>query len=534
MNQSTARLRRRARASYIVFAVLAAAAAGLIAPATGRAAGAALAVTNVSCSANGYSFVVGASGLTPGAEYVTWVEDNQFPGPPPAAQLFLATSDSTGAFSVAVATGVAQVLPATVLVTSDHAGNQVVDGPVSVIPPDCSMIAASATSVTANGTSTSTLTLTARGTDGLPLGASGSGRQVSLSTSRGTFASGCMNNCTATDNGNGTYSLTLTSGTTAGTATVSATINDPRYHTVPIKNTATVAFAGTVQPSANKSTLTATPTSIPANGTSTSSIVVQAKDSGDSNLTTGGNLVTLSTTAGSFPGGCKTACPATDNGNGTYTLPLIAATSVATATVTGAIGGQQMSRAATVGFGSTATPPPPPAGGSARGLKQSVLASVNTLLAGATRQEDADKLNDVVRKLTDALTPSNWAGSDGNHLVPQSGDHVFDDESDATSQLQGLINDHNEWSAAQIQPFINALVLADQTLAVTAINDATLAVALIADPGQRQDAQHHLADANNELQQAFAALAKSPSDPNGAIGHFKNAWHHAEESTHSI
>ncbi len=80
------------------------------------------------------------------------------------------------------------------------------------------------------------------------------------------------------------------------------------------------------------STITANPTSIPADGTSTSTITVQLKDAGGSNLTTGGDLVTLSTTAG-------TLSSVTDNNNGTYTATLTSSAAPGTATITGTVNG---------------------------------------------------------------------------------------------------------------------------------------------------------------------------------------------------
>ena len=67
------------------------------------------------------------------------------------------------------------------------------------------------------------------------------------------------------------------------------------------------------------SLITAAPNSITADGTSSSTITVQLKDSVGNNLTAGGDSVTLSTTLG-------TLSAVTDNGNGTYTAILTSAT----------------------------------------------------------------------------------------------------------------------------------------------------------------------------------------------------------------
>ena len=95
-----------------------------------------------------------------------------------------------------------------------------------------------------------------------------------------------------TDNGDGTYTATLTSSTTAETADVSGTI-DGNAITTP---DASVTFApGAV--SAATSTISANPTSIPADGTTTSTITVQAEDANGNDETSGGATVLLSTTA---------------------------------------------------------------------------------------------------------------------------------------------------------------------------------------------------------------------------------------------
>lgn len=82
-----------------------------------------------------------------------------------------------------------------------------------------------------------------------------------------------------------------------------------------------------------KSTITANPTTINANGTDTSLITVQLKDSSENNITTGGETVVISQSAGNL-----TPVLATDNNNGTYTANLtstVAGSAVLTFTVNG-------------------------------------------------------------------------------------------------------------------------------------------------------------------------------------------------------
>ena len=83
------------------------------------------------------------------------------------------------------------------------------------------------------------------------------GHTVELSTTAGALSD-------VTDNQDGTYTATLTSSTAAGTATITGTLNS-----VAITDDATVTFT-VGQPDATTSVITAAPTSIAADGSSTS------------------------------------------------------------------------------------------------------------------------------------------------------------------------------------------------------------------------------------------------------------------------
>jgi len=96
------------------------------------------------------------------------------------------------------------------------------------------------------------------------------------------------------------------------------------------------------------SLILAVPSSITANGTSTSIITVQLKDSNGNDLTLGGDIVMLATTLG-------TLSLVTDSGNGAYTATLTSTTTTGTATVTGTVDGQAITDNVTVSF----TAPPP-------------------------------------------------------------------------------------------------------------------------------------------------------------------------------
>ncbi len=91
--------------------------------------------------------------------------------------------------------------------------------------------------------------------------------------------------------------------------------------------------------SLSQSTVTANPTSITANGSSTSQITVQLKDEFGNNLDSGGETVELTTTAGTFSNG-DTTITANDEGDGTYTSELTSSTTAGeTANITAALNG---------------------------------------------------------------------------------------------------------------------------------------------------------------------------------------------------
>ena len=109
----------------------------------------------------------------------------------------------------------------TVTVTDTVTGSITGSDTVTVNPGAASLttstVGSAPTSILANGSSTSTITLQLKDAFGNNLTA-GDGATYVFSTDRGSIGS-------ATNNGNGTYSTTLTSSTSAGTATVSATRN---------------------------------------------------------------------------------------------------------------------------------------------------------------------------------------------------------------------------------------------------------------------------------------------------------------------
>jgi adhesin/invasin len=196
-----------------------------------------------------------------------------------------------------------------------------------------SLITAAPASIAADGVTTSTITVQLK--DAFNNNLISGGDTVALATDLGTLGS-------VTDNTNGTYTATLTSSTTVGTATITGTVN-----AVAITDTATVTL--TPGPAdATTSLVTAAPTSIAADGVTTSTITVQLKDANNNNLISGGDTIALATDLG-------TMGSATDNTNGTYTATLTSATTTGTATITGTVNAVAITDTATVPGAADAT-----------------------------------------------------------------------------------------------------------------------------------------------------------------------------------
>jgi VCBS repeat-containing protein len=104
--------------------------------------------------------------------------------------------------------------------------------------------------------------------------------------------------------------------------------------------------------SLDETIITASPGSIVADGTSTSSVTVQLRDSNGNDLSAGGGTVVLSTTGGELSNGVDDGASVTavDHGNGTYSAILTSPVTVGSATISGTLGGSALSDTASVTF----------------------------------------------------------------------------------------------------------------------------------------------------------------------------------------
>ncbi|PWW06530.1 S-layer family protein, partial [Paenibacillus cellulosilyticus] len=217
-----------------------------------------------------------------------------------------------------------------------------------------STVAVGVGTLTADGTSQTNVTVTLK--DGQGNAITTGGTSVAIIATKGIISA-------VTDNGNGTYTATLTAPTTVGTSTISATIGGSA-----ITSTATVQFIpGT--PSTTTSLVSVDNSMLTADGASQATVTVTLKDAQGNEITTGGETVVITATSG-------TVSAVTDKGDGTYTATLTAPTTVGTSTVSAKVGGNAIASTATVQFES----------GTPSASTSTVAVGVGTLTADGTSQ----------------------------------------------------------------------------------------------------------------------------------------------------
>ncbi|MCP1311371.1 invasin domain 3-containing protein [Paenibacillus tyrfis] len=196
------------------------------------------------------------------------------------------------------------------------------------ISPGESEVSSAQSSLAADGTSQTTVTVKLKDAQGnaWPTG----GSAVTITSTLGTVSA-------VTDNYDGTYTATLTAPTTLGTATISAMVGG-----IPIAKTASVQFVPGA-PSTSTSMVVVGSGSLPADGTSQTTVNVKLKDARGHALTSGGATVAITSMLG-------TVSAVTDNQNGTYTATLTAPTTLGTATISATVGGSPIASTASVQF----------------------------------------------------------------------------------------------------------------------------------------------------------------------------------------
>jgi adhesin/invasin len=190
-----------------------------------------------------------------------------------------------------------------------------------------SSMSRSAKKITANGVASATITV--RAFDVFENIIKVGGATVVLNTTLGNLS-------TVTDHNNGLYTATLTS-TVAGTGVVSGTINGD-----PITVTTSVDFVPG-PPSGAATVMSRSARTIPADGVSTATVTVVAKDQYGNELKVGGATVVLSTTRGSLG-------TVTDLGNGRYKVTLTSSLTPGNADITGTINGETIGHPTSIRF----------------------------------------------------------------------------------------------------------------------------------------------------------------------------------------
>src|SRR5262249_33301177 len=137
-----------------------------------------------------------------------------------------------------------------------------------------------------------------------------------------------------TDNGDGTYTATVTAPNLVGSGVFVATLDsNPVKSGTGSQTTSTITYvAGAAD--ATQATLTPTSATISANGTATQTLTVQAKDQFGNYETSGGSTVVISQQSGT-----GTIGSTTDNFDGTYTATVTAPASPGSGVFVATLGG---------------------------------------------------------------------------------------------------------------------------------------------------------------------------------------------------
>ena len=245
-----------------------------------------------------------------------------------------AATDAAGVATFTVKSTVAETVTYAAADTTDSTA--IAQQPAVTFTPDSvsasqSSVVASASPVAADDIATSSITVTLKDANGNRV----AGKSVSLDQGTG---SSTITPPSATTNGSGVATFSVHTGT-AQTVVYTATDTDDA---VTVTQTATVQFHVGVA-SATTSQLSAAPSPIVANGSSTATVTVQLRDALGNDLTAGGDTVALNATLG-------TLSAVTDNGDGTYTATLTSSTSAGIASLTGSVNGSGLAAGTTISF----------------------------------------------------------------------------------------------------------------------------------------------------------------------------------------
>jgi Legume lectin domain/HYR domain len=151
----------------------------------------------------------------------------------------------------------------------------------------------------------------------------------------------------------------------------------------------------------------------------------------------------------------------------------------------------------------------------AQGAMSNVLTKLKALRAGtAMSQPFAQKFDESIRHLADALTPSYWINQ--THLQPRGGNTAMNEEKLAAKTLGDILDAKGcPVDPTVLQGFVDCIVRCDRLLAIISIDDAARA-------GMNP----------NKVAQDLATVAKGDDEAiqghyANAIEQYRNAWRHA-------
>ncbi|WP_145481830.1 inverse autotransporter beta domain-containing protein [Yersinia rohdei] len=185
--------------------------------------------------------------------------------------------------------------------------------------PTNSTLVAAPDNIEANGSDTSQVTLTLRDSNNTPL----TGLAVSFASTLGTLGS-------VSEQGGGVYIATLTAGTVAGIASISASVDGNPLGVTPARITLNTTNRS---PSLTDSTLVAAPDNIEANGSDTSQVTLTLRDS---------NNTPLTGLAVSFASSLGTLGSVSEQEGGVYIATLTAGTVAGIASISASVDGNPL------------------------------------------------------------------------------------------------------------------------------------------------------------------------------------------------
>ncbi|MDF0694885.1 invasin domain 3-containing protein, partial [Aquirufa sp. BABACH-43C] len=245
------------------------------------------------------------------------------------------------------------------------ASDNITVNPASVDAAISTLLPTSA-SITADGASTQLLTVRAKDEFGNNLTSGGSTVTITQLSGTGSISA-------VSDVGNGTYTATVTAASASGSGVFVATIGGAEVKSgTGVQTESTITYVpGAID--AAISTLTPTSASITADGVTTQTLTVTAKDANGNNIGTGGATVTITKLSG-----LGTIGAVTNVGDGTYTATVTSQTSAGSGVFVATIGGTAVKSGGGSQTQSTITFAP----GAATKL---VVTGTGTLTAGGTQ-----------------------------------------------------------------------------------------------------------------------------------------------------